>query len=72
VTAALRRDEDDGPANFTCPACGGQRTRVIDSRPLLRREGIWRRRECRNAKCRKRFTTYELVRNLLDLPNIMG
>lgn len=40
-----------------CPFCGGQDTRVLDSRDIRDGEQIRRRREC--ATCSRRFTTYE-------------
>lgn len=40
-----------------CPHCGGDETRVIDSR--IAGDGIRRRRECQS--CRRRFTTYERI-----------
>jgi transcriptional repressor NrdR len=40
-----------------CPHCGGQESKVIDSRSLD--EGVRRRREC--LACNARFTTYEHV-----------
>lgn len=42
-----------------CPFCGEVDSRVIDSRPTDDGEKIRRRREC--LRCRKRFTTYEIV-----------
>ena len=42
-----------------CPACGGNDTRVVDSRDLDDAATIRRRREC-NA-CATRFTTYERI-----------
>jgi transcriptional repressor NrdR len=42
-----------------CPNCGYEESRVIDSRPLTKENGIRRRREC--EKCKYRFTTYEYV-----------
>ncbi len=42
-----------------CPNCGHEENRVIDSRPLVKENGIRRRREC--EKCGQRFTTYEYV-----------
>lgn len=42
-----------------CPNCGHEENRVIDSRPLIKENGIRRRREC--EKCAYRFTTYEYV-----------
>lgn len=47
-----------------CPYCGGNETKVIDSREG---EGvIRRRRECENIECGKRFTTYERI-EMIDL-----
>ena len=43
---------------MNCPYCGGQESRVIDSRSLD--EGVRRRRRC--LACDTRFTTYERVR----------
>jgi transcriptional repressor NrdR len=40
-----------------CPYCGGQESRVIDSRSLD--EGVRRRRKC--LACNSRFTTYERI-----------
>jgi transcriptional repressor NrdR len=40
-----------------CPRCGGQESKVIDSRSLD--DGVRRRREC--LACNARFTTYEHV-----------
>jgi transcriptional repressor NrdR len=42
---------------MTCPFCGHQHDRVIDSRESKEGDVIRRRREC--LKCRRRFTTYE-------------
>lgn len=42
---------------MNCPYCGGQESRVIDSRSL--NEGVRRRRKC--LTCNTRFTTYERV-----------
>ena len=42
---------------MNCPYCGGQESKVIDSRSLD--EGVRRRREC--LACNARFTTYERV-----------
>ncbi len=44
-----------------CPYCGGEDSKVIDSRPT-EDSAIRRRRECN--KCRKRFTTYEKVETI--------
>jgi transcriptional repressor NrdR len=40
-----------------CPHCGGQESKVIDSRSLD--EGVRRRRQC--IACNARFTTYERI-----------
>jgi transcriptional repressor NrdR len=40
-----------------CPYCGSQDSKVIDSRDVD--DSIRRRRECLNAECSGRFTTYE-------------
>ncbi|MEG1752036.1 MAG: transcriptional regulator NrdR [Clostridia bacterium] len=42
-----------------CPNCGGENSRVLDSRSTDESNEIRRRRECIN--CGKRFTTYETV-----------
>lgn len=41
-----------------CPWCQHLYSKVVDSRPA-KVEGVWRRREC--LRCRKRFTTEEIV-----------
>ncbi len=41
-----------------CPNCGYSESKVIDSRPT-ENYSIRRRREC--PKCKKRFTTYEII-----------
>ncbi|HDP78749.1 MAG TPA: transcriptional repressor NrdR [Mesotoga infera] len=45
-----------------CPFCGGDSTRVLDSRPTDESTSIRRRREC--EKCGARFTTYERYERL--------
>ena len=45
-----------------CPYCGDEESKVIDSRPTEDGERIRRRREC--LRCRKRFSTYEVVEPL--------
>ena len=45
-----------------CPFCGGDNTRVIDSRPADDNAAIRRRRQC--DECGKRFTTYEKVETI--------
>ena len=42
---------------MNCPYCGGQESRVIDSRSL--EAGVRRRRKC--LACNARFTTYERI-----------
>jgi transcriptional repressor NrdR len=42
-----------------CPSCGHLEDRVIDSRSAREGQAIRRRREC--LKCKRRFTTYEIV-----------
>ena len=42
-----------------CPSCGHLEDRVIDSRSAREGQAIRRRREC--LKCKRRFTTYEVV-----------
>ena len=46
-----------------CPYCEKPDTRVIDSRPTEEGHAIRRRRECDH--CRKRFTTYEKVEEMI-------
>lgn len=46
-----------------CPYCEKLDTRVIDSRPTEEGHAIRRRRECDH--CRKRFTTYEKVEEMM-------
>lgn len=40
-----------------CPKCGSSEHSVVDSRAIVKTNGIRRRREC--VKCGVRFTTYE-------------
>lgn len=52
----------DGLAKFTCPGCGGQSSRVINSRPAIAieesaTEAIRRRRKC--LDCGTRWSTVE-------------
>lgn len=44
-----------------CPFCASDDNQVLESRVVDDGQAIRRRREC--GKCRKRFTTYEKVRN---------
>ena len=45
-----------------CPFCGGDNTRVVDSRPVEDTNSIRRRRMCES--CGQRFTTYEKVETI--------
>ena len=47
---------------MSCPFCGFEESKVIDSRPTEEGEKIRRRREC--LQCQKRFTTYEVIETL--------
>jgi transcriptional repressor NrdR len=42
-----------------CPYCSHASSRVIESRAA--EEAVRRRRECDNAECQRRFTTYEKI-----------
>jgi transcriptional repressor NrdR len=42
-----------------CPFCGENDTKVVDSRLVAEGDQVRRRRECLNAECSERFTTYE-------------
>ncbi len=42
---------------IACPECGGYGSRVINTRPLARMEGVYRRRKCR--ECGAKFSTEE-------------
>lgn len=48
-----------------CPFCGHLEDKVIDSRTSREGEAIRRRREC--LRCKKRFTSYERVEEILPL-----
>ncbi len=48
-----------------CPFCDSLDNRVVDSRLSKEGEVIRRRREC--LKCKRRFTTYERVEEILPL-----
>ena len=49
---------------MTCPNCGNDDTKVLDSRPINNGLAIRRRREC--IKCEFRFSTHEEM-EILDL-----
>jgi transcriptional regulator NrdR family protein len=51
--------EGPGHEAFTCPGCRRKASEVLDSRGS--RNMVRRRRVCKNSKCRKRFTTYEIT-----------
>lgn len=44
---------------MTCPFCGRDEDRVVDSRSVREGRGVRRRREC--LSCKERFTTYEYI-----------
>jgi len=44
-----------------CPFCGGENLKVLESRGVDEDNSIRRRRKC--AACKKRFTTYERVKD---------
>ncbi|MFQ5829320.1 MAG: transcriptional regulator NrdR [Candidatus Methylomirabilia bacterium] len=48
-----------------CPFCGHTEDRVVDSRVGREGEFIRRRREC--LKCRRRYTTYEYIEDVLPM-----
>jgi transcriptional repressor NrdR len=48
-----------------CPFCGHSEDRVVDSRVGREGEFIRRRREC--LKCRRRYTTYEYIEDVLPM-----
>lgn len=48
-----------------CPFCGHLEDRVIDSRLSKEGNAIRRRREC--LKCRRRFTTYEAIEDIMPM-----
>lgn len=65
VIAAADREIDAADrlfrqARLRCPHCGAGRSKVMDSRPNRRHDGIYRRREC--LACQYRFSTEEMIR----------
>ena len=50
-----------GDAAVKCPYCGQLGDKVVDSRESKEGDVIRRRRQCLNAGCRKRFTSYERI-----------
>lgn len=48
---------------MNCPKCKENNDKVFDSRPCMKVEGIWRRREC--LSCGERWTTYEVTEDKL-------
>ena len=44
-----------------CPYCAHLGDKVVDSRESKEGDVIRRRRQCLNAECRKRFTSYERI-----------
>lgn len=47
-------------SKIRCPFCDHGISRVTNSRPNTRHDGVWRRREC--VACGRRFTTEETIR----------
>lgn len=47
-----------------CPFCGHIGDKVVDSRESREGDVIRRRRQCLNAACRKRFTSYERIEEI--------
>ena len=45
-----------------CPYCGGEESKVVDSRATEDDGAIRRRREC--LRCNKRYTTYEKIEDI--------
>ena len=50
-----------GDAAVKCPYCGHLGDKVVDSRESKEGDVIRRRRQCLNAECHKRFTSYERI-----------
>ncbi|MBI5406557.1 MAG: transcriptional repressor NrdR [Nitrospirae bacterium] len=48
-----------------CPFCGHLEDKVVDSREAKEGDAIRRRREC--LRCRRRFTTYEHIEDVLPV-----
>ena len=48
-----------------CPFCGHLEDKVVDSREAKEGNAIRRRREC--LRCRRRFTTYEHIEDMLPV-----
>ncbi|MFH1863523.1 MAG: transcriptional regulator NrdR [bacterium] len=46
-----------------CPFCAGSETEVLESRVVEDGKAIRRRREC--SKCKKRFTTFEKIKDVV-------
>ena len=47
-------------AKIACPYCKHEHSKVVNTRPSKRTDGVWRRREC--EACHRRFTTEEALR----------
>jgi transcriptional regulator NrdR family protein len=56
---AFGRRATDNLPKVPCPHCGASTSRVTNSRPVLSRNGVRRRRQCEG--CDQRFTTIELI-----------
>lgn len=46
---------------MNCPGCGGQNSKVLESRIADAGDAMRRRRECLDPCCAERFTTYERI-----------
>ena len=46
-------------AKISCPKCQCQKSAVVNSRPFVHREGVYRRRKCQ--QCGARFSTEEVI-----------
>ena len=61
-----RRSGEDrrGSVGPTCPNCGDNISKVLQSRALICSDDLKRRREC--CSCRARFTSREIVEQPLE------
>ncbi|MCW2924557.1 MAG: ribonucleotide reductase transcriptional regulator NrdR, partial [Thermoleophilia bacterium] len=54
--SSIARSDDVGVIGMNCPACGGQNSKVLESRIADSGDAMRRRREC--LDCAQRVTTY--------------
>ncbi len=52
-----------------CPICSFAETKVVDSRLVADGLKVRRRRECLNAECAERFTTFEVAE--INIPTVV-